>query len=482
MLSIVWFRQDLRKRDNPALAAAAARGPVLPIFISERAADSANRQPGGAGKWWLYHSLSSLRNELGALELFQGAALDVLSDLIGRTKASAVFWNRCYDPFSIARDAAIKTALKERGVEAHSFNGALLREPWELATRSGEPFRVFTPFWRSLLQQAVEAPSPEPKTTCIVSKTGLALEELNLLPRRPNWAEGWEKKWTPGEAGALASLANFTKNKLRNYGIDRDRPDVDGTSRLSPHLRFGELSPRQVWTAVLAAGQESRREKAALKFVSELGWREFAYHLLYHFRDLAETNWRREFDVFAWRRSEADVLAWQKGLTGYPLVDAGMRQLWKTGWMHNRVRMISASFLTKHLRINWREGEKWFWDTLLDADHANNAAGWQWVAGTGADASPYFRIFNPVLQGQKFDPNGDYVRQWCPEIAKLPNEHIHAPFDAPAGVLRQAGVELGRTYPFPIVEHDVGRRAALKAYERVKLERASGGGLPDAVS
>jgi deoxyribodipyrimidine photo-lyase len=482
MATIVWFRQDLRTCDNPALAAAAARGPVVPVYISDQTAHSTNRELGGASKWWLHHSLASLRAELGGLNLFQGPALDILLDLIDRTKATAVFWNRCYDPFSIGRDSAIKTALREKGIETQSFNSALLREPWELVTRSGGPFKVFTPFWHSLLQRAVEAPGPGSRVTSITSNTSLTLERLDLLPARPNWAKGWEKQWTPGEPGARAVLAAFARTKLQNYDADRDRPDVDGTSRLSPYLRFGELSPRQVWAAVSCAQHETRRERATLKFLSELGWREFAYHLLYHFGDLAKSNWRRDFDAFTWRTSRPDLLAWQRGLTGYPLVDAGMRQLWQTGWMHNRVRMIAASFLTKHLRIDWREGENWFWDTLLDADHANNAAGWQWVAGTGADAAPYFRIFNPVIQGQKFDPNGDYVRRWCPELARLTNKCIHAPFNASATVLAEAGVELGRTYPFPIIDHDTGRRAALKAYQLVKAKRADSNEIRDAVS
>jgi deoxyribodipyrimidine photo-lyase len=482
MLSIVWFRQDLRKRDNPALFAAAARGAVLPVFISDPTPHPANRSLGGASKWWLHHSLSALRAELGSLDLFHGAPADILKDLISRTKATAVYWNRCYDPFSIARDAAVKSSLKERGIVAQSFNSALLREPWDLATGSGEPFKVFTPFWRSLQRQDIEPPLPDYQLACVSSNAGASLDDLDLLPTRPNWAKGWDTTWRPGEAGALAALADFTKHNLSGYVVLRDRPDIDGTSRLSPHLRFGELSPRQVWSAISCARHESGQDNGAHKFLSEIAWREFAYHLLYHFGDLSNTNWRSEFDAFGWRSSEADLQAWQRGLTGYPLIDAGMRQLWQTGWLHNRVRMITASFLTKHLRIDWREGERWFWDTLVDADPANNPAGWQWVAGTGADAAPYFRIFNPVIQGRKFDPKGEYVRKWCPELAGLPHQHIHAPFDAPAATLAEAGVELGRTYPFPIVDHAAGRRAALDAYERVKAERANSHGRRHAVS
>jgi deoxyribodipyrimidine photo-lyase len=362
----------------------------------------------------------------------------------------------------------LKVYLRKLGVEAQSFNGSLLHEPWEIATGSGNPFRVYTPYWRASLAKQVAAPLPAPKLNIDDSmRLSDRLEEWGLVPTRPDWAAGWKKLWRPGEAGALACFDEFVKAHLARYNELRDRPGLRGTSRLSPHLHWGEISPRQIWACLGLEAEDPSKRKGANKFLSEVGWREFAHHLLYHFPTLPEKNWRREFDFFPWRKSANDLEAWQRGLTGYPLVDAGMRELWQTGWMHSRMRMITASFLVKHLRIDWRHGEAWFWDTLLDADLANNSAGWQWVAGSGADASPYFRIFNPIMQGRKFDPNGDYVRRWCPELARLPNESIHSPFEATHETLDRAGVEMGRTYPHPIVNHKEAHKAALDGYDRV---------------
>ncbi len=476
MSTIVWFRQDLRTRDNPALAAAAALGPVLPIFILDESTSGPLWRLGGASRWWLHHSLASLRDDLGHLALFRGAPCDLLPAIIKKVGASAVYWNRCYEPFAIARDKELKALLRGIGVEVQSFNGSLLHEPWEVATGNGGPFKVYTPYWRASLEKPVAAPLPAPK---LVVDTSLILgdrvEEWDLLPTNPNWADGWEKLWNPGEIAALTRFDEFATNGLAGYRELRDRPDLQRTSRLSPHLHWGEISPRQIWARLALEAEDPLKREGANKFLSEIGWREFAYHLLYHFPTLAERNWRQEFDAYPWRQSAEDLKAWQRGRTGYPMVDAGMRELWQTGSMHNRVRMIAASFLIKHLRIDWRHGEAWFWDTLLDADLANNAAGWQWVAGSGADASPYFRIFNPILQGKKFDPKGDYVRRWCPELARLPNEFIHAPFNASAECLAQAGIKLGRTYPVPIVDHDLARTAALAGYDKVRTVRTSGG-------
>jgi deoxyribodipyrimidine photo-lyase len=466
MTTIVWFRQDLRIRDNPALLAAAAKGAVVPVFILDETHD--DWPLGGASRWWLHHSLAALRTELGRLALFRGAPADILPALAKKTGAAAVCWNRCYDPHAVARDTELKTLLQERGLGVQSFNGGLLHEPWEIATGSGGPFKVYTPFWRASLTKPVAPPQPAPKleiTMC--GDQGETLEDWALLPTQPNWAASWDKLWRPGEAGALARLDEFTSGVLAGYDELRDRPDLPGTSRLSPHLHWGEISPRQVFARV-SLHEHAAQRKGAEKFLSELGWREFCHHLLYHFPTLPKANWRSAFDAYPWRDSAEDLKAWQQGRTGYPLVDAGMRELWRTGWMHNRVRMIAASFLIKHLRIDWRKGESWFWDTLVDADLANNAAGWQWVAGSGADASPYFRIFNPVAQGRKFDPNGGYVRRWCPELARLPDEFIHAPFEAPGDVLARAGVELGRNYPRPIVDHARARKAALDGYQQVR--------------
>lgn len=472
MTTIVWFRQDLRTRDNPALSAAAARGRVIPLFILDTANSGSRWQLGGASRWWLHHSLATLRSNLGNLVLLRGDPHELLAPIAKKLGASAVYWNRCYEPFAIARDTELKASLLKLGVDVQSFSGGLLHEPWEVTTGKGGPFKVYTPYWRASLAKSVVSPLPKvvlPEDKLATS--GDRLEDWDLRPIKPNWAEGWEKLWTPGESGALARLDAFLKKDLSGYRECRERPDLPGTSRLSPHLHWGEISPRQIWARLSLAAEELRKRDGANKFLSEIGWREFAYHLIYHFPSLPERNWRQAFDAYPWRDSAADLKSWQQGRTGFPLVDAGMRELWQTGWMHNRVRMITASFLVKHLRIDWRLGEAWFWDTLLDADLANNAAGWQWVAGSGADASPYFRIFSPIAQGQKFDPNGDYVRRWCPELAGLPNEAIHAPFRASPETLSRAGVILGRTYSLPIADHDRARLAALDGYQKVRAAR-----------
>ncbi len=463
MTTLVWFRQDLRLRDNPALAA--ATGAVIPLFILD---ETDPWQPGGASRWWLHHSLAALTRDLGGLLVMQGDPQEIVPALVEKTGAKAIHWNRCYEAHAIARDMALKKSLAEADVAVKSFNAALLHEPWEIATQSGTPFKVFTPYWRVCLATPVAPPLHGKKPDVTIPKgLGLKLDDLELLPRKPNWARSWETIWTPGERGAAARLDTFLEDHLADYADGRDRPDLPNISRLSPHLHWGEISPRQIW-AKLSHVSDPKTDRSLAKFRSELGWREFSHHLLYHFPSLPDRNWRGAFDAYPWSTSEAHLTAWQKGSTGYPFVDAGMRELWQTGFLHNRVRMVAASFLIKHLRIDWREGERWFWDTLVDADLANNASGWQWVAGSGADAAPYFRIFNPIAQGQKFDPQGDYVRRWCPELAKLPPDAIHAPFDADESVLKAAGVKLGVTYPKPIVDHDAARKAALEGYEKVK--------------
>jgi deoxyribodipyrimidine photo-lyase len=467
MTTIVWLRQDLRLRDNPALAAAASRGSVLPVYILDDIAPGRWRM-GAASRWWLHHSLAALAEDLGDLVLVRGNPRTIVPALVKATHASAVYWNRSYEPFAISRDKALKVQLSADGIEVESFNASLLHEPWELATRDRAPFRVFSPFWRASSAQAVAAPVRAPSRLNIV-RADFARDHLNdweLLPRNPDWASKWHNWWRPGEAGALARFDEFVAAGLADYAQRRDRPDLGASSSLSPHLHFGEISPRQIW-ARLSIEQPDKRA-GINKFLSELGWREFAHHLLFHFPKLPDENWRDAFDGYPWLNRKADLEAWQKGRTGYPFVDAGLRQLWQIGWMHNRVRMVAASFLVKHLRVDWRLGEAWFWDTLVDADLANNAAGWQWVAGSGADAAPYFRIFNPIIQGQKFDPEGDYVRRWCPELAQLPPEHIHAPFNAPADLLARCGIRLGTTYPYPIVGHDEARRAALAGYQQIR--------------
>ena len=364
----------------------------------------------------------------------------------------------------------MKMHLSEIGLEVRSFNAALLNEPWEIATGSDTPYKVFTPYWKAARNRPVADPLPTPTIT-LLQRPDDSSTHTNwaLVPTAPNWARTWTDHWQPGEAGAGARLTAFLDEDVGTYSRDRDRPDLPATSRLSPHLHFGEISPRQIHAAVnVHAGLKPMLASGTEKFMSEVGWREFSHHLLYHFPAMATKNWRPAFNFYPWRNAPQDLATWQRGQTGYPFVDAGLRELWQTGFMHNRVRMIAASFLVKHLRIHWREGEAWFWDTLVDADAANNAAGWQWVAGSGADAAPYFRIFNPITQGKRFDPNGAYVRRWCPELAELDTRFIHAPWEASPMELAAAGITLGETYPHPMVDHGEARAAALGGYRKIK--------------
>ena len=475
--TIIWFRQDLRLQDNPALAAACQRGgAVVPVYIFDEVAEG-KWAAGGASRWWLNHSLAALQESLAKrgsrLVLARGDSGVILHDLIRTTGATAVYWNRRYEPASIARDKVIKAKLTASGIEAKSFNAALLFEPHTVANKTGGPFQVFTPYWRHCLALPVEVPVKLPVGK-FASPTqwpqSLELGELGLLPRL-KWAAYFPTHWQPGEAGALRRLKQFCAKSLDAYYDARNLPAIDGTSALSPHLHFGEIGPRQIWAAVRARAQDSGvfpSSRGAQVFLSEVGWREFAHHLLFHFPHTPEQPLREQFAKFPWLNNDAHLHAWQRGLTGYPIVDAGMRQLWQTGWMHNRVRMIAGSFLVKHLRLSWTHGAEWFWDTLVDADLANNTLGWQWTAGCGADAAPYFRIFNPMLQGAKFDPDGDYVRRWVPELAKLPARYLHAPWEAPGEVLAAAGVRLGRDYPQPIVSHAEARAAALAAFQAIR--------------
>jgi deoxyribodipyrimidine photo-lyase len=465
--SIVWFRNDLRLADNPALMAGLDSGnPVVPVYVLDEETEG-TRPPGGAARWWLHHSLQSLDASLHALGsrliLRRGPAEQVIANLAAECDAGTVYWNRVYDQGSRERDARLKQASRKRGVAAQSLKANLLFEPWEVATQAGGPFKVFTAFWRacrSLPSPGQPLPTPErlPAPECWPASERLA--SWRLRPSAPDWSGGLGSSWAPGEAGAIARVTAFLDEAMARYREARDLPAADATSRLSPHIAFGEISARQMWRATTARGHSAATEK----FLAELGWREFAYHLLFYFGDLGQRNFRSEFDAFPWSHDGAAIEAWRRGRTGYPIVDAGMRQLWTTGWMHNRVRMIVASFLTKDLLIDWRVGEKWFWDTLVDADPANNAAGWQWVAGSGADAQPFFRIFNPVLQGEKFDPTGDYVRRWVPELAGLPAETIHRPWTAQPTLPTDI-------YPDPIVDHASARTRALEAFRR--LRRAS---------
>ncbi|MBI1249920.1 MAG: deoxyribodipyrimidine photo-lyase [Alphaproteobacteria bacterium] len=473
--AIVWFRQDLRLADNPALdAAQRSRRPLVFLYILD---DETPREWrwGGASRWWLHHSLQALSESLAArgarLILRNGEAQAALQQLIKDTGAGALFWNRLYEPFSVARDAKIKAWAQKQGVAAESSNGALLFEPWEIRTQADEPFKVFSPFWRACLAKGVARaalPAPKALKAWEGATASDRLEDWALTPSKPDWAGGMREAWPPGEAGARKRLTRFLDAALAGYADQRNTPGAPGTSRLSPHLHWGEISPLQVWSAVHAAMDAAKGQKAGDKFLAEIGWREFAYHLLFHWPDLPAKNWKAQFDAFPWAHDGKLYSAWTKGLTGYPIVDAGMRELWTTGWMHNRVRMIAASFLIKDLLVDWRRGEAWFWDTLVDADLAVNAASWQWVAGSGADAAPYFRVFNPVSQGEKFDPDGAYVRRWVPELARLPDALIHKPFAATPLELSEAGVRLGRDYPAPIVDHAKARQRALDAYQHIK--------------
>ena len=440
--SLVWFRDDLRLADNPALRAAADRDePVIGVYVLDEASPGV-RPLGGAARWWLHHSLSELDERLrekgSVLVLRRGAASDVLPALVGETGAGAVFWNRRYGGPEREIDAGIKDGLRGDGVEVTSFAGSLLYEPWTVRTGAGTPYGVFTPFWNACRQlPAPRAPIPEPRELRGPGRHPASdgLAEWELLPTSPDWASGLRERWEPGERAAKARLREFLADDAADYDRARDEPAAGATSLLSPRLRWGEISPYEVWHAAVSS------DAPVGGFLSELGWREFAWHTLFHFPDLATKNLRSAFDAFPWPRLRPTMLrAWQHGETGIPLVDAGMRELWTTGFMHNRVRMVVASFLVKNLLIDWRHGEEWFWDTLVDADAASNPFNWQWVAGSGADAAPYFRIFNPELQAKKFDPDGHYVREWAPDATARP----------------------------PIVDLGASRKAALAAYDAVK--------------
>ena len=469
--AIVLFRDDLRLSDNPALQAGVATGrPLLCLFVFDEASPDI-RPLGGAARWWLHHSLRDLSDRIsqagGRLDIVTGASAAIVPGIAEATGAAACFWNRRYGKGERAADAAMAAALKAQGLESASFNGSLLHEPHQVRTKTGGAFRVYTPFLRaSLALGSGGRPLPPPRAIASGPRVTAAvdLDDLALLPTL-DWAAGLRATWTPGEPAAQARLRDFLDGGLPRYGEDRNRPALDATSHLSPHLRHGEISPRQIAAQsahAAAAGTAAQHEVD--KFLSELIWRDFSYNLLVEHPDLAWTPVQPAYARFPYRKpTPAEVGAWRKGLTGYPIVDAGMRQLWTTGVMHNRVRMITASFLIKHMLVDWREGEAWFWDTLCDADPANNPGNWQWVAGCGADAAPYFRIFNPVLQGEKFDGKGDYIRAFVPELAGMPPKWVHKPWEAPPDVLDAAGVTLGESYPRPIVEHEVARARALDA-------------------
>ena len=461
---LVWFRNDLRLADNPALRWAAQTGrPVIPVFVRD---ETTGRPIGWASRWWLHGSLRALAGSLEALGsrlvLRRGAAASVIEGLARETGAAAVCWNRRYEPGLFELDRAIEDRLRRLALAPRTSSAALLFEPTAIRTRNGSPYRVFAPFWRRCLAQGFRRPLPAPAALTSPS-TWPASEPLDGWRLRrpcPGRPSDLGVRWQPGEASACSRLEDFVRAGVTAYGSQRDRPGTPGTSRLSPHLHFGEIGPSQIAERLLRDGRLS----TAHPYLRELGWREFSHHLLFHHPDLGDANLRSNFDRMPWRDSPADLQRWQQGLTGYPLVDAGMHELLATGWMHNRVRMVAASFLTKHLLIDWRLGAAWFWQMLVDADWANNSAGWQWVAGTGTDAAPYVRIFNPVAQSRRFDPAGDYLRAWLPQLARLPDRYIHAPWTASRSILAQAGIRLGATYPHPIIDHAVARRRALTVY------------------
>ncbi len=465
--AIVWFRQDLRLSDNPAFFEACTQHEtIMPLYIL----DEKLSLLGEAQSWWLHHSLNALTislQQLGLkLVLRKGDPLEIILELANTLSIDAIYWNRCYEPLAIERDKKIKAALPTHGIEVVSFNASLLHEPWTIHNKSGDFFKVFTPYWKTCRQTLVLRPIKEltkrPTSADVVS------DELNtwqLLPRL-NWASQFPNFWTPGEEGAKQQLNNFINHHLHGYKINRDFPAKDATSRLSPHLHFGELSPSAILRAIELAKLNPHCDLAGAEhFLSELGWREFSYYLLYHVPTLPLKSFKPEFDAFPWQNDESLLKCWQKGMTGYPIIDAGMRELWATGYMHNRVRMITASFLTKGLFVDWRLGADWFLDTLVDADLANNSASWQWVAGCGADAAPYFRIFNPVLQSQKFDPQGIYIRRWVPELASLGNDAIHAPWEA----ADSTAIYAKTSYPRPIINHKEARAKALYYYRQLKI-------------
>lgn len=465
--ALIWFRQDLRLNNNPALLEACAHhDTVIPLYIL----DKENSTLGEAQSWWLHHSLTSLKESLASqlglkLVLRRGNPLEIILELIDVYSIEAVYWNRCYEPRSITRDKNIKSKLQEQSIHCLSFNASLLNEPWTISNKNGDFFKVFTPYWKTCRQQLI----PQPEKPLLHKPAGVsvpsdALDDWKLLPAL-NWASQFPDFWTPGEQGAQQRLHELITSHLNGYKINRDFPAKQATSHLSPHLHFGEINPWEIVRAIEQVKLDPSCDLAGAEhFLSELGWREFSYYLLYHVPSLPDKNFKNEFDAFPWENDEALLNCWQKGMTGYPIVDAGMRELWATGYMHNRVRMIVASFLTKDLFIDWRLGADWFLDTLVDADLANNSASWQWVAGCGADAAPYFRIFNPILQSQKFDPDGTYIRRWVPELSSLNKNTIHAPWESSDA----SSIYKKTNYSKPIIHHNEARAKALSSYSAIK--------------
>jgi len=473
--TIVLFRDDLRLNDHPALTAAMdRRGRIIFVFVLDDDAPG-DWKPGGASRWWLHHSLASLQSDIaargGRLVLRRGATAKVLSKLVDETNATEVLVSRAYEPWAMRLEKELNDILAGGDIKLRRFAGRLLHDPDKLETQAGGFYKVYTPFWRAMSKTDIRRPTDAPKSLkrATTEIPGDDLDDWALLPTKPNWARGFEDVWTPGETAARQRLREFLDQDVASYGTNRDRPDLPATSRLSPHLHFGEISSATCWRAARAhAANHPEADAGVETFLKELAWRDFSYHLLFHSPTLPDAPFRDEFGRFQWADDDEMLACWQAGRTGYPIVDAGMRELWATGWMHNRVRMIVASFLTKDLLITWQHGERWFWDCLVDADLASNAASWQWVAGCGADAAPYFRIFNPVTQSRKFDPKAEYIKRWVPELSQLPPQLAHAPWEADDEELCRAGIALGKDYPRPVVNHAAARKIALSLYDDLK--------------
>ncbi len=479
---LFWFRSDLRLKDNPALNAAVSSCDQLALLYIHNPKEKASWSMGSASKWWLHHSLIALQNDLrkqdSELQIIMGEPKKVLLEICKKLRISQVFWNRIYEPDGIERDKKIKNSLKNTSIKAKSFNASLLYEPWDILKNDGTPYRVFTPYWKMIQKNGLDFKLEKniktfPKKLNIKSVFPIfKIDSLELLPS-VKWDENFYQTWQPGEQGAQKNFKKFLKSGLNHYEEGRDIPAEKITSKVSPFLHFGEISSRQIVNAIHKYLQKHNNDKQLISqansYIRELAWREFAYHLLFHFPHTVDVALNHKFSRFPWSKRYAKQLhAWQNGETGIPLVDAGMRELWHTGWMHNRVRMVVGSFLTKNLLIPWQMGSQWFWDTLVDADLANNTLGWQWIAGCGADAAPYYRIFNPVLQSKKFDREGIYIRKWVPELNKLPSNIIHAPWETSTKILKQYGIVLGKDYPKPIVDLKTSREAALAAYNKIK--------------
>ena len=470
---IFWFRQDLRIVDNPGLSKSLKSDKVLPIYILDDT-NSNDFAMGAASRWWLHNSLRELNKNLdNKLSLYKGDPSEILESLSSRFNIKGIFWNRCYEPWRIERDKKIKSKFIEKDIIVETFNSALLWEPWEILKSDNTPYKVFTPYYRKgcLMSEAPRKPLSAPNLNTLFEdkQNILQLDDLNLLPRI-KWYEEMEKLWEPGEKGAHKKLESFLSDGLAGYKEGRNFPSKKNVSQLSAHMHFGEISPNQVWHRAKLKKDLPRIEKDLDHFLSELGWREFSYNLLFHFPELPRENLQKKFDNFPWIDNEILFDKWKKGLTGYPIVDAGMRELWQTGYMHNRVRMIVGSFLVKNLLLHWHKGEEWFWDCLIDADLASNSASWQWVAGSGADAAPYFRIFNPILQGKRFDPDGSYIKKFIPELEQLPSKYLFSPWEAPIEVLSEANIELGSDYPEPIVDLIKSRDRALEAFSTIRIK------------